>query len=110
VVDLQGHIFETVQGLRADFLETSDREKRVRLAVAISVLAKSWSVLQDDKREILGRPKVGTRKPGKEPKRKRRSAPIITGPLGPDKPHQRGDATAEPEKSTPTGSQPLMRQ
>jgi hypothetical protein len=63
VLDIQRIAHEAALGLHLDFLGTSDREERARVASAISNLGKAWCSLQDAKREILGRPKAGVLKP-----------------------------------------------
>jgi hypothetical protein len=65
-------------GLHGDFLGTSDREERARVASAISNLGKAWCSLQDAKREILGRPKAGVLKPER---RKAKQKPYLAMPL-----------------------------
>jgi hypothetical protein len=57
--------------LGEDFKASADREERARAASAISNLAKGWVSLQDAKREILGRPRAGVRRPQEEPRRRR---------------------------------------
>jgi hypothetical protein len=71
VLDIQRIAHDAALGLHRDFLGTSDREERARVASAISNLGKAWCSLQDAKREILGRPKAGVLKP-ERPKEKRK--------------------------------------
>lgn len=59
VLSLQQITHEAVRSLAGDFNGTSDKEERTRAALAIASLGKSWVSLQDAKREILGRPRMG---------------------------------------------------
>jgi hypothetical protein len=52
---------------------TTDREERARIAAGIANLGKSWSTLQDTKREILGRPRAGSLRPENKPNPRIRS-------------------------------------
>ena len=64
-------------GLREDFRETHDKEERARVALAIASLGKSWTTLQDSKREILGRPKAGILRPEHKKSKRTRQSPIV---------------------------------
>jgi hypothetical protein len=63
VIDFQRIAHDAALGLHGDFLGTTDREERARVASAISNLGKAWCSLQDAKREIMGKPKTGVFKP-----------------------------------------------
>src|SRR5215471_9338529 len=78
VIDIQRIAHDAALGLHGDFLGTSDREERARVASAISNLGKAWCSLQDAKREILGRPKAGVLKP--ERPKKKQKPPWEMGP------------------------------
>ena len=64
-------------GLGEDFRGTDDKEERARVALAIASLGKSWTTLQDSKREILGRPKAGVLKPQNKKSKRTRQSPIV---------------------------------
>ena len=79
VLDIQALTHAAAMGLGEDFRGTSDREERARVAMAISSLGKSWTTLQDSKREILGRPKAGVLKPErKRTGRKQQASETLT--------------------------------
>ena len=63
VLDFQEITYEVALGLRGDFVGSSDRVERARVAVALANLGKTFVSLQDCKREILGKPKAGVLKP-----------------------------------------------
>ncbi len=96
VVGLQEIAYTAALGLGADFQATGQasttpvtREQRARAASAIANLAKAWTALQDSKREILGRPRMGVLKPRPEDKRKRHYAepePVCCLPVGDGEP------------------------
>ncbi len=78
VLDIQALTHAAAMGLGEDFRGTSDKEGRSRVALAIASLGKSWTTLQDSKREILGRPKAGVLKPEhKRSKRTRQSSRVV---------------------------------
>ena len=78
VLDFQLITHEAAMGLGEDFRGTDDREERSRVALAIASLGKSWTTLQDSKREILGRPKAGVLKPErKKSKRARQFSRVV---------------------------------
>ena len=74
VLDIQALTHAAAMGLGEDFRETSDKEERARVALAIASLGKSWTTLQDSKREILGRPKAGVLKPERKKSKRTRQA------------------------------------
>ena len=77
VLDFQLITHEAAIGLREDFRETHDKDERSRVALAIASLGKSWTTLQDSKREILGRPKAGVLKPEHKRSKRARQSPIV---------------------------------
>ena len=78
VLDFQLITHEAAMGLGEDFRGTDDKEERSRVALAIASLGKSWTTLQDSKREILGRPKAGVLKPEhKKARRTRQSSRVV---------------------------------
>ncbi len=77
VLDFQALTHAAAMGLGEDFRETSDKEERSRVAMAISSLGKSWTTLQDSKREILGRPKAGILRPEQKKSKRPRQSPIV---------------------------------
>ena len=78
VLDFQHITHAAAMGLGEDFRTTHDKDERARVALAIASLGKSWTTLQDSKREILGRPKAGVLKPEhKRSKRTRQSSRVV---------------------------------
>ena len=78
VLDIQALTHAAAMGLGEDFRGTDDKEERSRVALAIASLGKSWTTLQDSKREILGRPKAGVLKPErKKSKRARQFSRVV---------------------------------
>ena len=78
VLDIQALTHAAAMGLGEDFRGTDDKEERARVALAIASLGKSWTTLQDSKREILGRPKAGILRPEhKKSKRARQSSRVV---------------------------------
>ena len=78
VLDIQALTHAAAMGLGEDFRGTDDKEERARVALAIASLGKSWTTLQDSKREILGRPKAGVLKPqNQKSKRTRQFAGVV---------------------------------
>ena len=74
VLDFQLITHEAALGLAGDFRGTHDKEERARVALAIASLGKSWTTLQDSKREILGRPKAGILRPERKKSKRPRQA------------------------------------
>ena len=77
VLDVQLITHELAMGLAGDFRETSDKEERARLSLAIAGLGKSWVSLQDAKREVLGRPKAGVLKPEQKKSKRPRQSRVV---------------------------------
>ena len=58
VLDLQERIHESGQLIAQDLSEESDKKIRASLATALAKLGSSWTVLQDSKRELRGKPRL----------------------------------------------------
>lgn len=109
VLDIQQISQDVVRILRADVEKETDKKVRAQLASAIAQLGRSWCSLQDTKREILGKPRVGTGQTAMPRNGKHKPLDVFTIPeakqIGPAEPVTQDavppEATPSPDPNPP---------